>query len=362
MTHPAPVYEQLAERLRNTPNGFPRTKSGVEVRLLAKMFTPQEAALAAVMHLTRESVQAIAARAGVDEQQAHSTLKAMARKGLVHAGRGEKGLAFGLLPFIVGSYEESLPYFDQEMAQLFEAMVQETHGEGFLGPGPAIHRVIPVEQGVPAEVEILPHEQVSELIENAKSYGVRECICRKQKALLGQRCHYPNMNCVVFAPIEGAFANQSYVQAVSKEEALRILRESEEAGLVHTVSNQQKDHFYICNCCPCCCGLLRGIIEFGQAHAVAKSNFYAEVDAETCTGCEACIERCHFGALSVPDGVCTADLSRCMGCGLCVEACPSDALHMARRAADEQAALPADHGQWMQERAAARGVPLEELL
>jgi ferredoxin len=362
MTDVQSVYERLADRLSNTPNGFPRSRKGTGLKLLAKMFTPEQAALGAVMHLHVEDVADIAARAGVDEKQAHATLKDMARRGLVSVRRGQKGLAFGLLPFVVGSYEESLPYFDEEMARLFEELVTETQGEGMLGPGPAIARIIPVEQAVHAEIELMPYERVSELLENAVSFGVRECICRKQKALIGEPCQYERFNCVSFAPIEGAFAHVTYVRPVSKEEALRIVREAEEAGLVHTAYNQQQEIYYICNCCPCCCGIMRGVVEFGQAHALAHSDFRALVDSDACTGCEACVKRCHFGALSVPDEVCVVDPLRCMGCGLCVSACPSDALRLERRALEEQAPPPVDRHEWMEERAAARGVPLEELL
>ncbi len=362
MSEATDVYERLAERLSNTPNGFPRSERGTELKLLAKMFAPEEAALAAVMHLYREDAADIATRAGVDAKTAYATLKAMARKGLIHAGKGEKGLSFGLLPFAVGFYEESLPYLDEEMARLFETLMQETRGEGLLTPGPALQRVIPVEQSVDADIELLPYERASELLEGAQSFGVRECICRKQKALVGEPCDYPLENCLSFAPVEGAFDNLSYVRPISKEEAIRILLEAEEAGLVHSVYNHQEPIYYICNCCPCCCGIMRGVAEFGQAHALAHSDFYAVVDADACTGCEACLDRCHFGALSVPDDVCVVDAMRCMGCGLCVAECPSDALRLLRRVPEEHAPPPVDHRQWREARAAARGVPLQELL
>lgn len=362
MTDSTSVYERLADRLSQTPNGLPRSPKRTELKLLAKMFSPAQAQLGAVMHLYTEDVAVIAARAGVDEKVAHKTLKDMVRRGLARAGRSEKGLAFGLLPFVVGSWEESLAYFDKEMAELFEALVKETGGQGMLTPGPAHVRVIPVEEAVTAEIELAPYERVSELVENSKSFGVRECICRKQKALIGERCEYPNFNCVNFAPIEGAFANLPHVREIDKEEALRILREAEEAGLVHTVYNYQEDLYYICNCCPCCCGILRGVVEFGQAHALARSNYYAVVDEEACIGCESCLDRCHFGALAVPDSLCVVDITRCMGCGLCVSACPEEALRLEQRTSQEQAAPPRNRGEWMQERAEARGVPLEKLL
>jgi len=356
------IYECLAQRLHDTPNGFPRTQSGVELQLLARMFTPEQAALAAVMHMHREPVEDIAARAGVDPEAARDTLKAMARRGLVHAGRGPGGLIFGLLPFIVGSYEESLPYMDAEFARLFEQMMQEVGGAGTLDRAPAFQRVIPVEQSIDAEIEVLPYERASQLLDGALSFGVRECICRKQKALIDEPCEHERMNCLNLAPVENAFVSLPYVRTISKEEALRILRQAEEEGLVHCTYNQQQDLYYICNCCTCCCGVMRGLIEFGHHHALARSDFFCTVDAEACTGCETCIERCQFGALSVPEDVCVVDVERCMGCGLCVSACPSDALRLRRRPAEEHAVPPADREQWQAARAASLGTPLDQLL
>jgi heterodisulfide reductase subunit A-like polyferredoxin len=107
---------------------------------------------------------------------------------------------------------------------------------------------------------------------------------------------------------------------------------------------------------------MRGMVEVGQAQALARSSFVAGVDAAECTACEACIERCHFGALSVPDDLCVVDAMRCMGCGVCVSECPTDALRLARRAEEELAPPPKSHRQWQEARALAQGVPLDELL
>lgn len=90
----------------------------MERRLLAKMFTPEEAALVAIMRLAREPAADIAARAGVDVDEANRTLKAMARKGLIVAERGKGSLAFRLMPFVVGIYEAQLPYLDAEYVLL----------------------------------------------------------------------------------------------------------------------------------------------------------------------------------------------------------------------------------------------------
>jgi Na+-translocating ferredoxin:NAD+ oxidoreductase subunit B len=164
------VYRRLAETLDALPHGFPSTESGAELRLLAKIFGPEKAALASVMRLRREPAEVIAARAGTEPQETQRTLKAMARKGQIRAGRKGGQLAFGLLPFVVGFYEEQLPRMDEELARLFEEYFQEVRGS-FVDYAPSIHRVLPVEEAIPAGIEIYPYERATELLENAKAWG-----------------------------------------------------------------------------------------------------------------------------------------------------------------------------------------------
>ncbi|MGD8967659.1 MAG: 4Fe-4S binding protein [Anaerolineae bacterium] len=359
---PQEVYRELAQRLDALPNGFPATESGVELRLLAKLFTPEEAALAATMRLTREPAEDVAARTGVDTDAVYHRLKQMARKGLVRIKRVKGALLFGLMPFAVGFYEEQLPRMDQELATLVEEYFQETRGAGIAQHAPALQRVIPVEESIPFQLEIFPHERASQLLENAKSWGVRDCICRVQRRLIGEGCDYPVESCLVFAPVEGAFDHSEVDRAISKEKALQILHEAEEAGLVHSTGNYVGPHYYICNCCTCCCGIMRGVAEFGMPTAIAKADFRAVVDAEACIGCGDCVERCQFGALSVPDELCAVDGVRCVGCGVCATVCPTDALSLERRPEGEVAPPPADVREWGRRRAEARGISLADVL
>ncbi len=356
------VYRRLAQRLDAIPNGFPATESGVELRLLAKMFTPQEAALAAAMRLSRESADDIAARAGVDPDQAYRTLKDMVRKGLIRFRRSAGRLTFALMPFVVGIYEEQLPRMDAELARLFEQYFQETQGGGVTRDAPPVHRVIPVEESISLDLEIFPYERASELVEAARSWGVRDCICRVQQRLIGKGCDHPVENCLVLAPIEGAFDHSDVDRAIAKEEALDILRQAEETGLVHSTGNYRDRHHYICNCCTCCCGVLRGVAEFDIPTAIAHSDFRALVDAEICVACGDCVERCQFGALSVSDETCRVDPTRCVGCGLCATVCPTGALELERRPAGEVPTPPANIKEWMTLRAQARGVSTSDIL
>ncbi len=359
---PDEVYRALARRLDEIPNGFAATESGSELRLLAKMFEPAEAKLATVMRLTPERADEIGARAGIEGREAHDTLVTMTKKGLIRTSRGDAGMLFGLMPFVVGIYENQLLRMDEEMATLFEEYMQETGGGSMAHGEPSVHRIIPVETSVPVDVEILPYERASELVEGARSWGVRECICRVQQRKVGKGCDSSLENCVIFAPIPGAFDESESTRAIAKDDALRILREAAEEGLVHSICNHRDQIFYICNCCPCCCGILRGVTEFEVPTAVARSDFRIVVDGDACTGCGACVERCHFRALSLPEEVCAVDYDRCLGCGACARVCAVDALALERRAEGEVPAPPANQRAWLAERAGKRGVSLSDIL
>jgi len=186
-------------------------------------------------------------------------------------------------------------------------------------------------------------------------------MCRTRTRQAGQGCSYPLETCLFVSPDEGAFEDDELIRAISHEEALRILRESADSGLVHTTWNVGNYGPVICNCCPCCCASLRGVVEFDRPTVLAHSDFRATVDETACAGCGDCIERCHFGALSLPEGVCVVDHARCMGCGLCVVACPLDALSLVRRPEGETPPPPADLEAWMAEHAKMRGISLTEL-
>ena len=357
-----PTYRKLAQRLDAIPNGFPPTESGVELKLLAKIYTPEQAALAAVMRLTPEPAAAIAARLGWEPAATYDTLKDMARHGLIRAQRDEQELTFGLMPFVVGVYEAQLARMDEELAQLFEAYFQESFGRQVLSTSPSVHRIIPIEQSIAVDMEVFPYERASQLLEGGHSFGVRDCICRVEKQLLGQGCDHPVENCLVFHPAENAFGRSRTIRPISKEEALQVLREATDSGLVHSSANVQKGHGYICNCCTCCCGILRGLTEFGNADAMARSDFHAAVEADLCTACEVCLDTCPFGALSLPDDVVQADLSRCMGCGLCIPSCPSEALSLMRKPEAEVTPPPVDEQAWLVEKARSRNIALHEIL
>ena len=358
-------YKALAERLDVLPNGFPPTEDGVELRLLAHTFTPKEAALAAQLRLTLETPAQIADRLGYDAASLRGQLKEMVRRGLITAGRTDEGLGYGLMPFAVGIYEMQVNTIDAEFARLFEDYYYQAFGT-MLGITPQLHRVVPVEQSVRVDMEVRPFESAADIVAQAKAWGVMDCLCRKQQALIGQPCAHPVDVCMIFSTTPGAFDQSATVRALTQEGAMATLRRAAEAGLVHSVGNNQQGAWYICNCCTCACGVLRGMVDLGLANVIARSAFVNQVDVDAvagcgCIGCGACVEKCQFGALTV-DSVAHVDAMRCVGCGVCTVACPVGALSMVRRPDAEVLPPPATERDWMAERAAARGLDLNVVL
>jgi electron transport complex protein RnfB len=355
------VYRKLARKLDAIPNGFPQTESGVELKLLAKMYTVEEAALASEMRLTPETPEVIAQRTGRDPVATKSLLKIMVERGLIRGKREGEKRKFGLMPFVVGVYESQLERFDEEEALLFEEYY-ETFAKEVLSMTPSLHVVIPVEKSIPFEVQVFPYEQASQLLERSKSFGVRKCICRVQRSLVGKPCKHSVENCLVFAPFEGAFQGASDIRVLTKDEAFKILRETEEEGLIHSSANVREGQTYICNCCTCCCGIMRGISQFGIENSVAKSDFFAAVNPELCTGCGTCSKRCQFGAPMLTDDVSHVNQKRCVGCGLCVVSCPSQALSLVRKPEIEKHIPARNEAEWRTERAKNRGISLQDIL
>lgn len=336
------VFERLAEALNKLPNGFPRTTSKIEIQMLKKMFSNEEAALAGQLTYHYDTAADIAQRTGKAAKDVYDRLVKLAKRGFVWYSRGNGGLRFRLAPFIVGIYEAFLEGMDHEFAHLFEEYMVDGGATGLMQWQPAVHRVVPARGSVKSEY-ILPYDDIRAMLEAAVDFRVRDCICRKQRDLLDRRkCDFPLRMCINFSPLQ----RPTHIDTISKKEALALLDESEALGLVHTVSNCIKDVYYVCNCCGCCCGILRGITEWGINESVAHANYYAVVQEMECTGCGVCRERCQVHAITEHEGIAVINQERCIGCGLCVSGCTAEAVRLERRPDAEIVNPPEDFHAW----------------
>jgi NAD-dependent dihydropyrimidine dehydrogenase PreA subunit len=345
------VYEQLADALDRLPNGYPRTAAGTEIAILERIFSAEEASVACRLSGELESADEIAGRLGVSVETTRQQLSEMARRGLVWFEKRAGEIRFRLAPFIVGIYEAHLELMDHDLAHLVERYLSDGGAAGIMKPKPALHRVMPAQQSVRSEW-ILPYDDVRRIMLSAASFSARDCICRVQQDQIGDPCDFPLSVCLSFSDAERAPRPGD----ISRDEALALLDQAEEVGLVHTVSNVMQGVGYICNCCGCCCGILRGVTEFGIEESVAHANYFAVIDPTFCAGCGTCIERCQVDAIFEEEGVSVVARERCIGCGLCVTGCPDDIPELVLKPEAETVHPPADFQAWEQERLRRRGL------
>jgi len=346
------AYNKLRAFLDSIPNGFPASESGIEIKILKRIFTEEEAELFTKMKLTFETAEQISTRTGLDVEYIKKMLPIMKNKGqLVGISKGNFSL-YRIYPYVFGIYEFQGASMDREFAELAEEYMDSTMAEEFFTKEPPMMKSIPIGIEVKDDTAIEPYESVAVLIEGAKSWAVRDCICKKEKVLLGKKCDKPMEVCMSFAPVPGFFDNDDTCRAITRDEAYKILKLSEEAGLVHMTSNYKSGHFYICNCCKCCCGPLSKYISISKK-AVAKSNYIAVVDKDLCISCGACVDRCQADAIEMKEH---AEIKDCIGCGLCVSACPVEAIKLVRRESNDIPDVPANEREWLKLRAKERGM------
>ncbi len=338
------AHAALAAALDALPNGYPRTESGIEILILRKLFSPDEAALASLLTRDPQPARDIAARLGAPEAETRRRLLDLARKGAAWPGKDARGLLFRLAPFVVGIYEAQASTIDHELAHLVEDYFAQGGARGIMGPLPSLHRVVPAHGSVKTEV-ILPYDDVKALIAGAKAFSVSDCICRREQDLLGtRRCTAPLHNCLSFSNA----ARPARPQDISRDEAVALLDQAEKSALVHTVSNVLGRVSYVCNCCGCCCGILRGITAVRPAPTSwRRANYYAAVDDGALHGVRrlrgALPGRGHVTCLR-PSPWSTA--ARCIGCGLCVTGCSAGAASLERLAEEHLVHPPADYAAW----------------
>jgi NAD-dependent dihydropyrimidine dehydrogenase PreA subunit len=337
--------------LNNLPNGFPRTEAGYEIEILKRIFTEPEAAVASTLSIDYESAQTIAERSNSDTENTQQILDGMVKKGAIWVTSVKDKTRYRLAPFIVGSYEAQLYNMDHSFAHLVEDYFQAGGVEGIMKPLPGLHRVVPAQGAVKTEW-VLPYDDIKSVIDSNVSFRNNECICRKQQRLIGNECEFPSNYCLSISSHE----RSPRPNDISKQEALALLDEVEKIGLVHTVSNVMEGLSYVCNCCGCCCGIIRGLTEFGYESSIAVANYYAEIDTDACTGCGLCENRCQVSAIKMADDKAVIKLDNCIGCGLCVTGCPVNAATLSLKPEDQIVDPPINYPAWEEKRLKNRGL------
>ena len=177
--------------------------------------------------------------------------------------------------------------------------------------------------GVPTTDRVHPLDEMLRVIdEDPKPFYLNYCDCR----ILSGRCDRPTHTCITHNDGINTLVDRGYSIKLTKEQAKDIVRETDKAGLMHTVAMNG-----YCNCCGDCCYLFRAQKRLDSCGVWPATDYVIRMDESACVSCGLCIKRCHFGVFSSTDKGITCDTASCVGCGLCANTCPAGALEIAAR-------------------------------
>ncbi len=336
------VYVKLQKHLDNQAVGFPATRSGVEIKILKHIFTPEEAGIACCLSYKFEPLDTIFNRAGhlvASPEELEKSLDRIQKKGGIESKIKHGKMHYCNAPLVVGMYEFQLNRLTPEFIKNFnEYTSDKKFGLAFLSTKLPQMRTIPVAKRIHPQHNVSTFDEVMTLLQQAeKPFAIFECICRKKNSLEGKTCEITDRKetCLGIGGIARTALLSGSGREITREEAISIIEQNQKQGLVLQPSNTEKAEF-ICSCCGCCCGMLGIQQTLPKPLDFWVSNFYAAVDSDTCEGCSACVKRCQVDAVSISQKKQPAvvDLDRCIGCGVCVPACPTQSITLVKKPAE----------------------------
>jgi ferredoxin len=343
------LWYKLAERfIRAGVLPFPITEQVTEIMQI--IITKPQAEFLLQLQNPSYNFEELKAATGLDDTALEAMVKDVMYAGALIGGRSKRAgvMVYRIPPFFPGLIEFTLMRGgwsdkDKRLARLVDeflnGMIAGTQNsydavvEAMRGTPPP-DRIVPVEEAIEVgEDRVIPMDELSKILANSDPIAVTICYCRHQKDLLDEPCLKTDVrrNCLSFGRSAEFVISQGFAEPVSKEDALRILKEAEDAGLVHKAFHDkldpQKEMDGICNCCKCCCGTFRMHYR-GAAALTSHSSYIAAIDADACTGCGICSEQCSAEAITIEDDVASLDPQRCLGCGVCAHLCTTGAIRL----------------------------------
>lgn len=328
------IYRNLQKHLDKMPVGYPSTKTGVEISLLKRIFTPEQAAIATHLNYKHKTIDEIYKSVNYlveSKEELQQILNDTVSNGGIFRRKINGTTQYALLPFILwGMYEHQLKRLNQAfLDDCGEYMMGEFGLEMATSTLPKM-RVIPIEESIEVQHKVTTYDELQKLITKAGDHiAVQECFCRKVADMQGNPCKSTDRRevCMSFGELAQLYIEEGWARKLNREEALELARKNEEDGLVLMPANEQEPNF-LCACCSDCCGMLSLMKNFPKPAEVVASNYYASVDVALCADCGTCSERCPLDAIITKNEVSQVNLKRCIGCGLCVPSCPEKAMHL----------------------------------
>ena len=350
------IYRQLQKKLDRYSMGFPATDSGIEIEILKELFTEEDAGMFLDLSQRLETPEDVAHRIDRPPDEVGSQLNSMYKKGLVFRLKKGDTVKYGAIPFVHGLFEFQVADLDRRMAGLVEKYMHEKFHNALSTGAAAFLRTVPVQRTIEVLHNVAAYEDASKILRKADKIVVTDCICRKQKRLMDRGCNKPLEACFMFGSMGQYYVDKGMGREIGADEAIRILTEAQEAGLV-TQPATAVNPGGMCNCCSDCCGVLGSLNKHPKPAEMVFSNYFAEVDRDECSSCETCLEKCQMDAIDMDnDELAEINLARCIGCGLCVAACPMEAIQLTPKPEAMRRTLPENAAGQMAFMAERRGV------
>ncbi|MCS7130075.1 MAG: (Fe-S)-binding protein [Archaeoglobaceae archaeon] len=338
-------YEILMEKL-----GFPRSEL---MRKILEYLMDEESAK--VASLLPGTVKEIAKKIGMEEEKVRRILEDLFVKGVVIPKDFKNREFFRFARNIVQLHDASLAsekMKDPEYAKLWKDFIEkEAHGavlKTLIHEGRKLSRVVPAYNAIKDLPDVLPHENIKEMLKAQKKIAVVPCSCRNVTFLTGEGCRFTKENaedkrtwkCIQVGRGAEYVIERGVGIEITVEEALKLIDEMEKDGLVHMWPNTAKivdPRISVnCNCCADCCEnfISAKFAKVSMNSLLEKSRYEAFVETEKCNGCQTCIERCHFDAIELyrPEGSkkfkAKVIAEKCFGCGVCVIGCKQNAIKL----------------------------------
>ncbi len=338
------IYERLGIHFSTMGMWLPYREELVDI--LRENLTPAEAEVAlalptSVIPLQFVGVDEIMGKSNLPREELIDLLERLAERGFVFSGKtkeGERGYAliqtgFGFTQIFFWKGEKT-PHAKKMVEMTDKYYRRKTREEVYNDAERTKEsRYIPVNRAIELTPQgIYDCDMMGNIIEKAKVIAVAHCPCRVRTQLQGKGCNHLMEVCIKFDDMAEYLIERGFGRDITKEEALDIIKKSEEDGLVHFVDNAQGDVKHNCNCCGCCCWNLGPIRRRTMPRDVIIATYFiSEVDEDGCNGCGDCVDICPVDAMTIENNLAVVDKDWCVGCGLCITRCEVQTIRLVRR-------------------------------
>jgi NAD-dependent dihydropyrimidine dehydrogenase PreA subunit len=359
------IYESFFEWQKTSAYGLPGGDRYFQI--IAARYTPEEADLLTGIPFSPKNLKDLADIKKMDPAELEKKLDDCARKGQVYRFVKNGEVRYYLHDMLLSLRMWGAPgHKGDPEANPFAKLSygnMDYDVEMWLKPIERGNRVIPINETVEDPRAILPYEHMDKLMDSLEYFCVGHCMCRERKAAaMDYNCEVVplSQNCLHFGKLAHYMVDNGLAREITREDAKQILRNSMDQGLILTIENIQKGQDTLCSCCGDCCAWIEGLTKMRQLHAFSNSNYLANSNSETCSGCGLCAKRCQMDAIELKEmpsargrtmlvhgeggkerklvnktgKVSVVDTHKCVGCGVCAYKCPTKSLILKRNAVE----------------------------